>query len=212
MRPEVQSSARSAGWKPARLSERARSGFTLVELLVVIAILGIIMGVSIPTLHRKFNPNSIEQAVKDVMDGCKNARAYAILQGVPVDMVFDGDTGVISLQPAGGAKTAPADADALAPVDLVPSFEEPPARSSSAVSAETLSFSARLSESVAIELMEVNFDDQLQYVEARVRFYPNGTCDECKILLLHQESGARRLITFEVSTGLADVEDPLRLR
>jgi len=209
MRPEVQSSARSAGWTPALLLERARSGFTLVELLVVIAILGIIMGVAIPTLHRKFNPNSIEQAVKDIMEACSHARAYAILQGVEVDLVFDGDSGVISLQPAGGAKTrSPSDSDAFAPMEL----EEKP-KPAAAVSSETLSFTATLSEAVVIEAIEVNFDDQFQYTEARARFRPNGTCDECKIVLLHHESGARRLITLEVSTALADVEsDPSKFR
>jgi prepilin-type N-terminal cleavage/methylation domain-containing protein len=187
-----------------------QKAFTLVELLVVVAIIGIFMGVGIPTLHRRLNPDSIEQAVKDMLEACNHARAYAILQSVPVDLVLDGETGTIALQPAGGSMTGPpSDLDA-APMESEIEFEEQPRTApGKAVAGETLNFSAKLSDAIAIELLEVSFEDQLQYTAARVRFYPNGTCDDMKMLLWHQESGARRLITTEVTTGLADVESDL---
>jgi prepilin-type N-terminal cleavage/methylation domain-containing protein len=191
-----------------RDGSRSVRAFTLVELLVVIGILGIILAVGIPNLHRRLSPNSIEQAVKDMLEACSHARAYAILQSTAVDLVLDAETGGISLQPVGGAMTSPAsDPDAPPPIET--EFEEPQARPTSPLSTETLNFSAKLSEAVAIELLEVSFEDQLQYTAARVRFYPNGTCDEMKMLLWHQESGERRLITTEVSTALADVESDL---
>ena len=91
-----------------------------------------------------------------------------------------------------------------------PAFEDASPKASSPVSGETLNFSAKLSEKVGIELFEVNFEDQMEYTEARVRFYANGTSDECKILLAHVESGERRLITLEVVTALGDVESDLK--
>ena len=185
-----------------------RKGFTLVEMLVVVAIIGIVMAVGIPTLSRRLHPESMDKAVKDIMDACSHARAYAILQSVPVDLVFSAETGQIALQPAGGARTAAAAEDNFSLPE--PAFEDASPKASSPVSGETLNFSAKLSEKVGIELFEVNFEDQMEYTEARVRFYANGTSDECKILLAHVESGERRLITLEVVTALADVESDLK--
>jgi hypothetical protein len=47
---------------------------------------------------------------------------------------------------------------------------------------------------------------------ARVRFFPNGTCDELTLILL-AEGGERREITLEVTTGLVNVEsDPRKFK
>jgi hypothetical protein len=64
---------------------------------------------------------------------------------------------------------------------------------------------------VIIELLDINKlghefrDDDF----ARVRFFPNGTCDELALVLLG-EGGERREITLEVTTGLAGVESDVR--
>lgn len=71
------------------------------------------------------------------------------------------------------------------------------------------SFSARISDKIAVELLEVNFQDAMEWAEVRVRFYPNGVCDEFKMLLYRPDTNERRLITLEVVTGLVDVESDL---
>ena len=75
------------------------------------------------------------------------------------------------------------------------------------------SFTAKIPDTIAFELLEVNFQDAMEWEQARVRFYPNGTSDELKMLLFRPASGERRLITLEVVTALADMEsDPLRMK
>ena len=49
--------------------------------------------------------------------------------------------------------------------------------------------------------------------EAHVRFYPNGTCDELRIVLINLENRESRGIFLEVTTGLATIEgNPENLR
>ena len=42
------------------------AGFTLVELMVVVMIMGVVMSIAIPTIYRQLNPESMQQAVRDV--------------------------------------------------------------------------------------------------------------------------------------------------
>lgn len=66
-------------------------------------------------------------------------------------------------------------------------------------------FSATLPENVWIEILGVNFLQLEEAEEARVHFYPNGTCDEFTIVLNSEEQKAMK-ISLEVVTALADVE------
>jgi hypothetical protein len=63
----------------------------------------------------------------------------------------------------------------------------------------------RLHPGIAVELLDVNFVNQMEFPEARVRFYPNGTSDEFTTILLWNRR-TRAKISLEVVTGLADVE------
>ncbi len=79
----------------------------------------------------------------------------------------------------------------------------------SAAPAEALNFTTRIPDKIAVELVEVNFQDAMDWAEVRVRFYPNGTSDEFKMLLYRPDTNERRLLTLEVVTALADVESDL---
>ena len=57
-------------------------------------------------------------------------------------------------------------------------------------------------EDVTIEMLDINLLEYNQSEYARVRFYPNGTCDELT-LVLRSDQGEWRKITLEVTTGLA---------
>jgi hypothetical protein len=183
-------------------------------MLVVVAIIGIVMLVAIPSIYRGLNPDAMQKAVSDIMEACRHARAYAILQSVATEMVFRADDGAISIRPVGSAGRDPDSAIDESPGVPEPSVPMPtPEARPDASAGVALSFSAKLSDKVAVELIEVNFQDQMEFEEARVRFHPNGTSDEFKMLLYRPDTGERRLITVEVVTGLVDVEsDPNKMR
>jgi type II secretion system protein H len=192
------------------VTRHSRVAFTLIEIMVVVAIIAVLMTIAIPSLYRQLHPESMQKAVSDLMEACSHARAHAILSGNPVDLVIRAEDGNISLQPASGEVSTPARLESLNVAGEEWRTEDRP---SPRASSEGISFSAKLSDKIAVELMEVNFQDQLEFEEARVRFHPNGTSDEFKMLLVRPETGERRLITLEVVTALVDVEsDPNKWR
>jgi hypothetical protein len=64
-----------------------------------------------------------------------------------------------------------------------------------------------LPDGVAMEAIGINLMDFSQTEESRVRFFPNGTCDELT-LVLHSGTDWRK-ITLEFSTAIASAE-PLK--
>jgi prepilin-type N-terminal cleavage/methylation domain-containing protein len=66
--------------------------------------------------------------------------------------------------------------------------------------------SAQIPEQVVIEMLDVNLTEYKDAEIARVRFYPNGMCDEMT-LILHSAQNEWRKISLEISTSLATVED-----
>lgn len=76
------------------------------------------------------------------------------------------------------------------------------------VSAPGMSESVRIPERIQVELMGINFVEMQEAEEARVRFFPNSTCDEFTIVLRSDKNEWRK-ISLEIVTALADVEsDP----
>ena len=63
-------------------------------------------------------------------------------------------------------------------------------------------------EGIAVEMLDVNFIEYKDQEEARVRFYPNGTCDELTVVLRSHEKDRieYRKISLECTTGLATAE------
>jgi prepilin-type N-terminal cleavage/methylation domain-containing protein len=65
-------------------------------------------------------------------------------------------------------------------------------------------FSAQLPENVAVEMWDVNLTEFKDADEARVRFYPNGMCDELTVVL-RSDRGEWRKISLEITTGRSTV-------
>ncbi|MBI3848906.1 MAG: type II secretion system protein [Verrucomicrobia bacterium] len=155
----------------------------MIEIMLVVAILAIVMTMGMPAIYRSLKLEPLRQGASDVVEACSNARARAILQGGTMEVVIRAEDGQINVQPASGVAVAVTNSSA----------------------ASSAAFSARLGKDIGIAMLDVNLMDQMQASEARVRFFPNGTCDEFT-LVLQSEKGEIRKITLEATTGLADVE------
>jgi len=178
--------------------------FTLIEIMIVVAIMGVVLTMSVPIVYKAWHKAPMSKAVSEIMEVCSHARQQAIMKGVQVDVVFHPKEGRFEVG-SGPAGIAEQSTNNAAPA---PSF------SSGIVSSSSSGFSGRLSEKIAIELMDINKlphefrEDDL----AHVRFFPNGTCDELTLILVSDQN-ERRELTLEVTTGLLSVEsDPRKFK
>ncbi|HYG36904.1 MAG TPA: type II secretion system protein [Clostridia bacterium] len=184
---------RTAGY---RVESRAglHRGFTLLEIMIVVGIMGIVLTMGVPLVYKVLHRAPMNQAVKDIVEVSSHARARAILQGKMTYLVIrprDGRLGIEGAPAAAERRTEAGD----------------PISGPAAVSAPSGSGeSATLSDRVLIQMLDINKlphdfrDDDV----AKVRFFPNGTCDELTIILV-DDKGEQRAIMLEVTTGLATV-------
>jgi Tfp pilus assembly protein FimT len=165
--------------------------------MIVVGIMLIVMTMSVPIIYKVWHKAPLRKAVTDVVEVCSRARARAILSGTMTEVVFhprDGSLGV-----SGAASPPPAAKDAG------------PAAGGIVPTPSGAGASAQLSDRVIIELLDINMSG-IEYNDAeaaKVRFYPNGTADEMRMILF---DGRDRIgIELEITTGLANVvPDPLR--
>ena len=170
--------------KPARTFGFSGSvrGFTLIEIMIVVALMALVMAIGIPSFTRAMHKEGMRKAVSEVLEACGQARAQAILNNAPAELVIHPLEGTMQVE----SHSAPA-ADGAAPA------------------AAGGSFSLKLPRDVLIELLGVNSIELQEADEARVKFFPNGTSDEFT-LVLHSAQGEVRKISLEIVTGLADLE------
>ncbi len=169
-----------------------KRGFTLIELMIVIGIAAIIVAAGVPPFVQAMRKDGLRKAVSDVVEGCSHARAQAILNGVPMELVIraaDGEIAVRQAEQRGWAENAD---ESLFP---------PEPSSAKSVPA---TFRSNLPQNIAVTLLAVNFQDQMDALEARVRFFPNGTSDEFTILLA--STSGEQQISLDIITGLAEVK------
>jgi prepilin-type N-terminal cleavage/methylation domain-containing protein len=191
----------------AQAAGPASLGFTLIEIMVAVGMMAVFMSIAIPTLYRNMNQDSMRKAVSDVMEACSVARARAILDNAPMELRIRPVERSFMVGPAAQQNT---DLGGIQPrVDY--QFGDRMVAHPSPASAGS-GFSVTLSHSIIIEGLGVNGEDWTEDQEARIRFYPNGTCDEMSIVLF-SDKGERRNIWLEVVTGFAELEvDPFKFR
>ncbi len=167
----------------------ASRGFTLIELMVVVGILSIVLAMGIPSIARAMKKEGLRKAESDLMEACSHARAQAILSGLPMELAIRAEGGQISVEPLknmdGQNTSTTGDFQEVTP-------PRPPPRS----------FGATLDDDIAIRVLAVNFKDQMEFPEVRVRFFPNGTSDEFTIMFF--SSQGERKVSLDVVTGLAN--------
>jgi prepilin-type N-terminal cleavage/methylation domain-containing protein len=191
------------GRPAARTASGARAGaagFTMIEIMIVVGIMGIVLAMGVPIAYRVWHREAMAQAVRDVVEVCSHARAQAIMRGAMAEVVFHPREGRLEVSSAPPPPPAH-DAAGLLP-EPSPAAPPPPAAG----------LSAQLSNRLTIEMLDVNLTEYRDEETARVRFFPNGTCDELTLILL-SDKNERREITLEVTTSLASVEsDPQKFR
>lgn len=170
----------------------AARAFTLIELMIVIAIVAIIVAAGVPSFVFAMRKEGLRKAVGDMVEGCSHARAQAILHGWPTELVIRAEDGQITVRQLQGR---PSDDG---PGGGVPFLDS----GSTATTSST--FKGNLPDDIAVTLLYVNFKDQMEFPEARVRFFPNGTSDEFTVIL--SSATAEQQISLDVITGLANVK------
>jgi prepilin-type N-terminal cleavage/methylation domain-containing protein len=182
-------------WRTAQAAAgRPAAAFTLIEIMVVIAILGIVATMGIPTIYQLRKKENLAQTVRDIFEVCAVARREAIMRGVTTELHIRPQERRLNV----AVSPPPPRTD---PGDLAPSSEppqEPVAKPRSGMSAE-------IPDGLFIEMVDVNFVEYRDADFARVRFHPNGTCDEMTIVLSSKKNEFRK-ISLEITTSLATVE------
>jgi prepilin-type N-terminal cleavage/methylation domain-containing protein len=158
------------------LDLRLLQAFTLVEIMIVAGLIAILAAVGIPSVISMMNKEGMRKATSDVIEGCSFTRAAAIFSGQTAELVIHPHEGTFSIS-ANGGNTADYRMD----------------------------WTGTLPASVKLELLGVNFIELQDAEVVRVKFYPNGTSDECAIILRSDQQEVRK-ITLDVVTGLADME------
>ena len=188
----------------------SRQAFTLIEVMLVVAIIAIAFTMSFPAFTKMVHRAPMTEAVVDIMDACRNARAQAILHGSPMEVrVYPQD---LRLEVAAVPVDVAADSGLAQGGNVTPGSAPgpdaaPPRRYEPK---SPFKSSAQLPDSIRIEMLDVNFTEFKDAEVARIRFYPNGTCDELTFII--RSDGDYRKITLEVVTALADVTDNLGAR
>jgi len=173
-------------------------GFSLIELMVVIAIMAIVLAMGAPAIYHVWHKESLRKATSDVAEVFSNARAHAILQGAMTEVVLHPREGRLDVP--GGSNSHPSPPGA----EVVTEPSPPPKPTGAGLSAQ-------LPDNVIIEELDINMAG-IEYNDvevARVRFYPNGTSDEMKMILF---DGRERVgLETEITTGLTTVvNNPLQ--
>ena len=171
--------------------------FTLIELMVVVAIVGLVLAMGIPSLLMAVRKEGMRKGVSDVMDACSEARSRAIFQGKTTEIIFHPQENRWEIT------NAPSDELQMPADNTMDNTNSAPAPTEHSPWSEAAT--GTLPEGVAFALMDINLKDYLESDVAPLRFFPNGTCDEARLVLL--SSGEKEMITMEFATALATASE-----
>ena len=157
--------------------------FTLIEIMIVVAIIGLIAAMGIPSLLQTLQKQGMRKAVSDVKDVLNTARSQAILEGRTKAVVFHPHDKKLEVADAAASESDTTESNVVANTE------------SGALT------SATLPDNVDLAMLDINLMDFSGSDISRVRFFPNGTCDELT-LVLHANDDWEK-ITLEFSTSIA---------
>lgn len=163
-----------------------RRAFTLIEIMLVVGLMALIAATAVPSIYQLAKKEGMRRAVSDLKEVCANARAQAIFSGKEVSLVFypplrrygiSGGT-TIAASPeslSGAAPAAPETAPGTGTTGIIPA-------------------------DITLEMLDVNLSEYKDSEWTRVRFYPNGTCDEMTVVFRSNQEF--RKLNLEPTTGV----------
>jgi hypothetical protein len=158
--------------------------------MIVVAIMGIMMLLSVPLVYKVLRREPMNKAVRNIVEVCSNARAQAILQGKVTELIIHPHEKRFAV------------AGALPPSR--PGDEDPDVEARKTEAAIDSGLVAQLADQISIEMLDVNLTEYKDEELAKVRFNPNGTCDELTVVL-RSDRGEWIKIALEITTSLAQV-------
>ncbi len=184
-------------WREQRVVGRVRlrrdaAAFTLIEILIVCALMALICATAVPSIYQITKKEGMRRAIGDLKDVCDNARSKAIFTGREVAVIFYPPQRKFGIG-GSGAATIPMSSDSSA----VPEFEAAPGTGITGV----------IPDDISLEMLDVNLSEYKDSEWTRIRFYPNGTCDEATIV--YRSDKEYRKLTLEPTTGLL-TQGPMR--
>jgi len=179
-----------------RTPRSKRAGFSLIEIMVVVGIMGLIALIGIPSIYQMAKKEGMRRAVTDMKDVLGNARAKAILSGSEVQLKFYPAENRFEI--TGGAP-APTSNPETAPA----------APSEASTPSPNQITSGSLPADISFGMLQVNLMNYRESEWTRVRFFPNGTSDELR-LVLTSDKGEARGLELEPTTGLARIVSDLQ--
>lgn len=181
-----------------RTKRSNRAGFTLIEIMIVVGIMGLIALIGIPSIYQIAKKEGMRRAVTDMKEVLSNARAKAILSGNEVQLKFYPIEKRFEITGGGPAATNP---------DSAPT----PSSEASTPSPNQIT-SGTLPEDISFGMLVVDGVNYLESEWTRVRFFPNGTCDELRLVLEQPGTEEIRGIELETTTGFIKMtKNPLEI-
>jgi len=197
--------SRSRTFRDARRCGRqgTRLGFTLIELLLVLVIISVVTAVTTPMVMRSMQGHQRRGAVRTVAAAGRYARSMAVLQQVPMALIFELDDHRIRVEPRPQHRGERSDADREVPgrgggddtLDVESALDEP-----GRAGRQTALIERRLER---MRLVEVEVDGMRADSEARVVviYGINGRCTPYRVRL-GDDRGTDVLITVDALAGI----------
>jgi prepilin-type N-terminal cleavage/methylation domain-containing protein len=139
---------------PRKPAGGRQSAFTLIEIMLVIGIFALMIGMGAPSFYQAVKKEPMRKALTGMTEACQAARAQAILQGKTVSLDILPQDRTFSVEGGGASGVRPG-----------------------------AGTSGEIADSIGIEMLDVNLTEYREADLARVRFFPNGTCDEFTLIL-----------------------------
>jgi len=154
--------------------------------MVVGAIMMLVLTIGVPIVYNAWHKQPLTTAINGVLEVCSTARARAIMGGTPTEVIFHPRDGQLEVSGGGGSRASGSAGGSGV---------------QSTIAGATGVASAKFSDRVIIDMIDVNLFEYKDADQARVRFYPDGRCDEMTVILRSVE-GEQRGVTLEITTGL----------